>query len=253
MAEGGAAVSAAEHEAVGIIAKAAKDVLRKAEPVFTHGAEKLGLRGSAKQILSDAEERAVAKLPAESRSAAQEVFQHAATAEARITPELKNIVGSIKGGELAGLEYSTKSEASLLRKVAGDVERGASVHEATSGINDAVRYTIKSSRDDYARVTQEAIEKMKTAGFTPVSAKNFWGREGYQGINSVWRDAEGHTFEMQFHTAESLEAKEATHELYEMARVLPDGNATRQEIMDLQNQVFGRVTPVPGAPNIGVR
>ena len=49
--------------------------------------------------------------------------------------------------------------------------------------------------------------------------KNLWHADQYKGINSQWcRSETGTRFEMQFHTLESLEAKELTHEAYERIR-----------------------------------
>lgn len=239
-----------ETVARGLIAKAARSALRDATVDFGERAAESGLKGSAKDILKSAERDAVSKLGSEGRSAAQAVFKRAADNEPSITRRLTGLVDTVKGGKLVGLEFRTKSEESLLRKVATDVADGQSVREAAGGVNDAIRYTIRSSRSDYERVTREAIEKMKDAGFTPVSHKNFWGQPGYQGINSVWRDAGGQTFEMQFHTFESLAAKERTHEIYEMARVFPKDSAANSSLSSIQNRVFDRVTRPSGASGL---
>ena len=53
----------------------------------------------------------------------------------------------------------------------------------------------------------------------------------YKGINSQWRRPEtGLRFEVQFHTEESLEAKELTHGAYERIR----GSATLAERAELK-------------------
>ena len=57
---------------------------------------------------------------------------------------------------------------------------------------------------------------MKSEGFELVKLKNLWAEDQYKGINSQWRRPEtGLRFEVQFHTPESLEAKELTHKAYE--------------------------------------
>lgn len=54
-----------------------------------------------------------------------------------------------------------------------------------------------------------------------VSFKNTFGGDGYQGINTTWRDpSTGHSFEVQLHTPESFAAKGAPDVS------LPDGAAT---------------------------
>ena len=52
-----------------------------------------------------------------------------------------------------------------------------------------------------------------------IKLKNLWAEEQYKGINSQWRRLEtGLRVEVQFHTPESLEAKEVTHGAYERIR-----------------------------------
>ena len=243
---------AAEREAVGIIAKMAERALPRAEETFGERAARDGLEGSAKDILKGREEAAVATLSTEGRVAATNVARQATEHEPAITGALERVVKATPGAAFTDgyKETAVKSEASLLRKVAGDVAEGKSVHEATTGINDAVRYTITSSRDDYSRVTEDAIAKMRNEGFEPIEFKNNWGNEGYQGINSTWRAPSGQTFEMQFHTPESFMAKESTHTIYEMQRVFPKGDPIRTDLGSIQNPVFGQVTRPAGARTI---
>ncbi|WP_375498900.1 hypothetical protein [uncultured Jatrophihabitans sp.] len=232
---------------MGIIAKMAKDALPRAEEIFGERAARDGLSGTARDILKGREEAAVAKLSQEGRDAAADVARRAATNEPAITSTLERVVADTPGAELVGKEFRLKSDDSLLRKVAGDVDGGKTASEAAGGINDAVRYTITSSPEEYSTVTSDAIAKMRSEGFEPIAMKNNWGDEGYQGINSTWRSPSGQTFEMQFHTPESFAAKEATHTIYEMERVFPKEDPIRRLLGREQNPVFGQVTRPPGA------
>ena len=49
------------------------------------------------------------------------------------------------------------------------------------------------------------------------SSQTVWDGDEYKGINSRWRDrvATGQAFEVQFHTPESWDAKQKTHDTYE--------------------------------------
>jgi hypothetical protein len=80
-----------------------------------------------------------------------------------------------------------------------------------------------------------------------------WHTDQYKGVNSQWRSAEtGTRFEMQFHTPESLEAKELTHEAYERLR-RPESEtsqAERNELEDFQTRVNGLVASPPLVENI---
>ena len=57
------------------------------------------------------------------------------------------------------------------------------------------------------------------SGFELLKLKNSWASEQYKGINTQWRRPEtGLRFEVQFHTPESLEVKELSHDAYERIR-----------------------------------
>ena len=71
----------------------------------------------------------------------------------------------------------------------------------------------------YADGVRTDVERLKAEGFELIKLKNLWTDDQYKGINSQWRRPEtGLRFEMQFHTPESLEAKELTHKAYETLR-----------------------------------
>jgi len=95
------------------------------------------------------------------------------------------------------------------------------------------------------------IERLKEQGFEQLKRKNFWSGEEYKGINSQWLDqATGQSFELQFHTRISFEAKQLTHGSYERLR---SGQADEFETMVLkayQREVSGVVPVPPGATDI---
>jgi hypothetical protein len=244
---------AVEHEAVGIIAKAAKDVLPQARRLVTTVLGD-GVR-TPKEIVKTAQNALISTLKDSDRAAITTFRRGAQDAERTLTPTMERIAAS-SGGELAGKEFAVKGEESLARKVATDLGKDGSktVEGSLAGIKDSVRYTIKAGHDDYTSVTNDAMERMRAAGFERQDVKNFWGKDGYQGINSVWKDpATGRTFEMQFHTADSLEAKEATHEIYDVARLPATPPDLGGQLEGLQNQVFDKVEVPAGAPAIGPR
>ena len=84
---------------------------------------------------------------------------------------------------------------------------------------DAVRFTFVYSQRRYAGGVLTDVDRLKAEGFELIKLKNLWASEQYKGINTQWRRPEtGVRFEVQFHTPESLEAKELTHEAYERIR-----------------------------------
>ncbi len=75
--------------------------------------------------------------------------------------------------------------------------------------------------------------------------------DGYKGVNSTWRDpATGQSFEVQFHTRESLAAKEAEHHLYEAIRKLPKDSPIRMELHAKSRAIYRDVPIPPGAADV---
>lgn len=249
----GAVAREGERAAEGLIAKAAASSLRDAEKVVADDALKRGESRTANQVLKDEESRLVGTLGNSDKAAIDSFAKRAGEAEKTITPKLDDIARQVPGTELAGKEFSRKSLGSLQRKVATDLDKniGKSVDAALGDIKDAVRYTYKSGREDYQRVTEDVAQKMKDAGFEKVQWKNTWDASGYKGINSVWRDPHsGQLFEVQFHTFESLAAKEGTHPIYDLERLPGISQDLKSTLGDLQRRVFDRVTRPPGVTQI---
>ena len=99
-------------------------------------------------------------------------------------------------------------------------------------VPDAVRFTLTYSAERYADGVRADVDRLKAEGFELIKLKNLWAGDQYKGINSQWRRPEtGLRFEMQFHTLESLEAKELTHKAYERIRSIrlrpPSGESWR--------------------------
>jgi hypothetical protein len=253
MVGGGAVARAGEKEAAGIIAKAAKGALRDAEKVVADDALKRGESRTAKQVLKDEEGRLVGTLSKDDKDAINAFAKNAKDADDVIKPKLERIEGAVKGTEMAGKEFSTKTEGSLQRKVATDLDKnvGKRLDQALGNIKDGVRYTYKMGRDDYKQVTEDVAQRMKDSGFEKVQWKNSWDKDGYKGINSVWRDPEtGHLFEVQFHSFESLEAKEGSHGIYDLERLPGISPELKSTLGDFQRSIFDRVTRPPGALDI---
>jgi hypothetical protein len=150
-----------------------------------------------------------------------------------ILPALKRVESAEAGRHLAGLKHMLKGEDRLKEKVADELAApGLSVREALGKVSDAVRYTFTYSPQRYADGICADVVRLKAEGFELIKLKNLWAEEQYKGINSQWRRPEtGLRFEVQFHTQESLEAKELTHEAYERLR----GSVTRSERAELEN------------------
>jgi hypothetical protein len=155
-----------------------------------------------------------------------------------ILPALKRVESAEAGRHLAGLNHMLKGEDRLKEKIADELAApGLSIRDALGKVSDAVRYTFTYSPQRYADGIHADVVLLKAEGFELIKLKNLWADEQYKGINSQWRRPEtGLRFEVQFHTQESLEAKELTHEAYERIRG-PVSVTERAELEGFQRRV----------------
>jgi hypothetical protein len=168
-----------------------------------------------------------------------------------ILPAMERVEAADPGRRLAGLEHMLKGEDRLKEKMADYLRApGTTVREALDTVPDAVRFTLTYDSERYAEGVLSDVDRIKSEGFELVKLKNLWTEEQYKGINSQWRRPEtGLRFEMQFHTPESLEAKELTHRAYERIRG-PASPAERSELEDFQRRVNERLGTPPGTAEI---
>jgi hypothetical protein len=155
-----------------------------------------------------------------------------------ILPALKRVESAEAGRHLAGLNHMLKGEDRLKEKIADELAApGLSIRDALGKVSDAVRYTFTYSPQRYADGIHTDVARLKSEGFELIKLKNLWADEQYKGINSQWRRPEtGLRLEVQFHTQESLEAKELTHEAYERIRG-PVSVTERSELEGFQRRV----------------
>jgi len=113
-------------------------------------------------------------------------------------------------------------------------------------IPDAVRYTFCFKLEDYASGYRETTDRMAKSGYVSIYSKNHWRDDPeYKGINTRWITEDGQRFEVQFHTAESLHAKQhVTHWAYERLRNPLTSANERQELRSFQQEVSSWI-PVP--------
>ena len=161
-----------------------------------------------------------------------------------ILPALKRVESAEAGRHLAGLNHMLKGEDRLKEKIADELAApGLSIRDALGKVSDAVRYTFTYSPQRYADGIHADVVRLKAEGFELIKLKNLWADEQYKGINSQWRRPEtGLRFEVQFHTQESLEAKELTHEAYERIRS-PVSVTERAELEGFQRRVNAFLVP----------
>lgn len=148
------------------------------------------------------------------------VLKQVKEAESKVTGMMKSVETAVPGAALVGLDNRLKGEDRFREKVAYEkaLEPDESVSEIIDRIPDKIRYTYQLSSDSYTDGYWAADTQLTHQGNTLVLRKNMWEGQEYKGINTRWMSAEGHVFEVQFHTPESFAAKQLTHTAYERIR-----------------------------------
>ena len=169
-----------------------------------------------------------------------------------ILPALQRVEAADPDRRLAGLEHMLKGEDRVKEKIADEMtaKPELTVSKAMDTVVDSVRFTFTYSHRRYAEGIPADVERLKSEGFELVKLKNLWTDDQYKGVNSQWRRPEtGLRFEVQFHTTESLAAKELTHKAYERIRsaVSPE---ERREMKAYQRQVNTLLITPPGTAEI---
>jgi hypothetical protein len=169
-----------------------------------------------------------------------------------ILPAMERVEAADPGRRLAGLEHMLKGEDRLNEKIADEMtaKPELTISKAVDTVVDSVRFTFTYSPQRYAEGTLSDVERLKAEGFELIKLKNLWTDDQYKGINSQWRRPEtGLRFEVQFHTPESLGAKELTHGAYERIRS-PAPPEERREMKAYQRQVNALLVTPPGTADI---
>lgn len=169
-----------------------------------------------------------------------------------ITPAMRRIEAELEHGTLVpGTErFALKSPGRFKEKLAKMIGRypGQACGDLASAIHDGIRYTFLFPAEDYTAGVADATKRLTDEGFDLLIRKPSWDAEDYRGVNSRWRDREsGVLFEVQFHTPESWEAKQRTHDGYEQ---LCDTRTTPRVRQNLEEQQRLIVTAIPVPPGV---
>lgn len=176
--------------------------------------------------------------------------------EPQITQELKDATENA-GGMLVGLDFRMKSLSSAVDRMEKNGSgKGAAfdVDKALYGVKDILRYTACFEDSKFEQGIQGVVSSITPKYQLGRVLNRMHDGSLYKGINCLFTDGKGHVFELQFHTPESLKAKdglivdlknqkiykddslESSHKYYEQTREVKtrakNGQATAQEIAD---------------------
>jgi hypothetical protein len=169
--------------------------------------------------------------------------------ESGLTPAMRRIEEQLDHGELAPdtEKYALKSLDRFQEKLAKliDDEPGLAPEELADGIHDGVRYTFLFDADKYAHGVRNTETRLEEHGYGLQLLRNTWDSDQYKGINSRWYDpSSGKKFEVQFHTSDSWEAKQLTHDAYEKIDALETPTDERERLKAYQREVCASI-PIP--------
>ena len=173
-------------------------------------------------------------------------------AEQVILPAIHRVEAASPGGHLVGTDHMLKGEDRLKEKIADYLRApGVTVRGALDKVPDAVRFTREHEPNRYAEGVLADVDRLKAEGFELLKLKNLWHDDQYKGVNSQWRRPDtGLRFEMQFHTPESHEAKELTHQAYERIRSNTASPAEERELEEFQQRVNAYLAAPQGTDRI---
>ena len=180
-------------------------------------------------------------------AAAKAYMERAAVLEPILTPMLVEMAEA-RGGQMYKLKYRLKSEKSTRRKIHKLLTEDPALGLADIEIDDTVRYTmiLEDTPPGHHDASVRAIlADFESRGHSVVKVKNYWPKsDNYSGVNSVLRAADGLAWELQFHTAASVETNGSTRDMYEEMRLVDTPMARKQELFDLMSARWEEV-PIP--------
>ena len=169
--------------------------------------------------------------------------------EGGITPAMRRIEAELEHGRLVpdSENFALKSPDRFKEKLAKLIDRypDQPADKLASAIHDGIRYTFVFPAEEYVSGVADAMQRLKDAGYDLRLRKPSWDADDYRGVNSRWWDPERKLlFEVQFHTPESWDAKQRTHDIYEKLCNTGITPAERKQLEDRQRWIVASI-PVP--------
>jgi hypothetical protein len=170
----------------------------------------------------------------------------------KITPAMREIESQDPDRHLVGLKHCRKGRDRIKEKAYDKrKEFGYSIEEAVSAVSDTIRFTFQYPEARYTQGVWTDIGRLEEQGFVQKTRRNYWSGEQYKGINSQWIEPDsGQRFEVQFHSRISFEAKQLTHDAFEILRTKKADKFEELVLDAFQKKVSADVPVPPGAVDI---
>jgi hypothetical protein len=166
-----------------------------------------------------------------------------------MTDRAVDVVAAAMGDDALGDAGIAHREARIMARVAEDARvKGRTPDDALAAITDVVRYTFEYPADRYTESVRACIERLWREGHVELAVRNCWTSLTWKGISTSWQEpATGQLFEVQFHTPQSLAAREATYPAYQRLRDPATPDAEREAIMASLREAYAG-EPAASAP-----
>ena len=135
-----------------------------------------------------------------------------------------------------GLSYRLKQPTSIAAKIGSDSKNERiSFKDAADSIKDVIRYTSVSSDANYSRNYFLTKQQLESQGYSELRCRNYFqmykdGKVNHKSIQSIFSNANGVKFELQFQTDSSQAAKNLKIPLYEERRKSGLSETRKKEI-----------------------
>lgn len=167
---------------------------------------------------------------------AQTNIAKASKEEPETTKDLADVLKK-NGSQFSGLKFRLKTNESLARKIATDLESeglkstNENIQKIANSIHDNLRYTAICDPKTYVKQYEGIVKDLESKGYEVVKAKNTFAdpNSSYKGLNTQVRNKNGYIFELQFHTKQSVIIKEEMHKLYDISRDPKQSKAAREK------------------------
>ncbi len=178
---------------------------------------------------------------------ADALLAQARALEPRVSVELKKLAPAVEG-ESYELRSRLKPRASLIRKLKEKLDQASDLGADEIQINDVLRYTILVKdvpAGHYMATVKRALSLLETIGYSVGEVRNYWpDGDYYSGLDCVLKHPDGQSWELQFHTDQSIISRESNDNDYKEFRDPKTPLERRRELFDRMASKW-KMVPAP--------
>lgn len=197
---------------------------------FGHAGRPGQVGGSGKGVVSESKDSGVG------RPDGPDITQHMANTAAvsidkamKEEPEVSATLDEVfknNGASFAGYKFRIKTKSSLADKIARDLDEknkastNENIQQVANEIHDNLRYTALCNKNTFGEQYKGIVDGLEKKGYEVMRVKNTLkdADAPYRGVNTLVKNKNGYIFELQFHTAQSVDVKEKNHIDYNVFR-----------------------------------